>query len=114
MTPRIALHHHTVVVCMLLLLAAVAGGCASDGDVDKKLVAAYADVLVARYSHGDTTSAGSVFDSVAVAHGYTPEDMHSQLRALASNYKGMKSFYDSVSVRLDSLRRSAIEADKRR
>lgn len=87
--------------------------CSSDSDVDKRLVAAYTDVLVARYSLGDSTKAGSVSDSVARAHGYTPEEMQGKLRSMANNYKLMKAFYDSVTVRLDSLRKAAMDSERR-
>ncbi|MCO6465101.1 MAG: hypothetical protein J5I53_00655 [Bradyrhizobiaceae bacterium] len=97
-----------LVVCILLVF-----GCADTQEVDNRLVAAYADVLVARYTLGDSTKVGSVFDSVATAHGYQPEEMRLKLRELASSYELMKKFYDSVSVRLDSMKKGAIDFDKR-
>lgn len=109
--------HRTIHIFIMIVLVAwtfvMLTGCSDSENVDKRLVAAYTDVLVSRYSLGDTTEVGSVFDSVAKSHGYTPDEMHGRLRALANNQKMMKAFYDSVSVRLDSMRRSIIEDDKR-
>lgn len=102
-------------LCIALVLAAtmLGNGCKPGTTVDRKLVAAYTDVLVSRYSLGDSTHNGAVFDSVAQVHGYTADEMRAQLRALANDYNQMKAFYDSVTVRLDSMRNSATSSDIR-
>lgn len=98
-----------VVVIVVLMVTA----CSKADQVDMNLVTAYSDVLVVRFALADSADVVRAYDSVARAHGYEPDQMRSEIRSLASSHQLMRAFYDSVSVRLDSLKKSAIEAESR-
>ncbi|GMV53439.1 MAG: hypothetical protein AMXMBFR68_12310 [Ignavibacteria bacterium] len=89
-----------VILCVLT-------ACGQSEIPNDKLVTAYSDYVVARYQIADSAALRATFDSIAVAHGFTPDEMQNELRAMSSNGKLMRAFYDKVAARLDSLRKAS-------
>ncbi len=90
-----------------LSLVIICCACTDSDKPNMQLVKAYTDITVARYAIVDSAKLSQAYDSIAREHGFTPNEIRQELRAMGKNNKLMRAFYDSVTRRLDSLRSDA-------
>lgn len=87
----------------VFLSLATAYGCANDTSLNEKLIDTYAHFVVLRLTPGDSAASKHRLDSLLTAQGYTNETFFKELREMGSDPSMMRTFYDSVRVRVSRI-----------
>lgn len=89
-------------LCAALIVTTHAG-CSHEAASNENLLETYAQYVVLRMTPGDSTASQHRLDSLLKTRGFTNESFFRELRTVGADPERMRSFYDSVKVRVSRI-----------